>query len=110
MQSSATLRGALSIALALATGCANLDAGPGYSNGYGNVTVAGSDVQNHVPPPVGYQCYPHYFVRDGYVYDVNGHYYKEHNGYWSTMRGTPSLVRYQEPEVSNDPRCTQYPP
>jgi hypothetical protein len=108
MHSPAALRGALSTALAVATGC--IDAGPGYSNGYENVTVDGSDTQGHVPPPIGYECYPHYFVRDGYVYDVNGHYYKEHNGHWSILRGAPSLVRHQEPEVSNDRRCFEYPP
>jgi hypothetical protein len=108
MQSSATLRGALSTVLALAGGCTSMDTG--YSNGYGNVTVDGSESQGHVLPPVGYQCYPHYFVRDGYVYDVYGHYYKEHNGHWSMLRSAPSLVRYQEPEVSNDPRCFKYPP
>jgi hypothetical protein len=62
-----------------------------------------------VLPPVGYECYPHYFVGDGYVYDVYGHYYKEHNGDWSILRSAPSLVKYQKPAVSNEPRCVQNP-
>jgi hypothetical protein len=99
-------------ALAVATACSTLDAidkGPGYDDGYGNASVEAADSPGHVLPPVGYQCYPRYAVRDGYVYDVYGHYYKEHNGDWSILRGAPSLVRYQEPEVSNDRRCVGYP-
>jgi len=105
--------GGLSAALALTTACwgiNSIDSGPGYSNGYENVTVDGTDAHAHVLPPVGYECYPHYFVRDGYVYDVHGHYYKEHNGDWTLLRGAPSLVRYQEPEMSNERRCVEYPP
>jgi hypothetical protein len=108
MRSRAAIRGGLPAALLLAAACINR--GPGYSNGYENVNVDGTDTQAHVLPPVGYECYPHYLVHDGYVYDVNGHYYKEHNGDWSIVRRAPSMVRYQEPEVSNDRRCLEYPP
>jgi hypothetical protein len=108
MRSRAAIRVGLPAALLLATACINR--GPGYSNGYGNVNVDGTDTQAHVLPPVGYECYPHYLDHDGYVYDVNGHYYKEHNGGWSILRRAPSMVRYQEPEVSNDRRCLEYPP
>ena len=97
----------------MATACSTLDAidrGPGYFNGYENVGVDGTDTKEHALPPVGYECYPHYFVGDGYVYNVHGHYYKEHNGNWSILRGAPSLVRYQEPEVSYERRCVEYPP
>jgi len=107
MRSRAAIRASLPAALLLTTAC--IDRGPGYFNGYENVTVDGTSTQAHVLPPVGYECYPHYFVRDGYVYDVYGHYYKEHNGNWSILRGAPSLVRYQEPEVSSDRRCLGYP-
>jgi hypothetical protein len=108
MRSRAAIREALPAALILATGCINR--GPGYANGYENVRVDGTDAQAHVLPPIGSECYPHYLVRDGYVYDVDGHYYKEHNGDWTVLRGPPSLVRYQDPEVSDDPRCLEYPP
>jgi hypothetical protein len=97
----------------MATACSTLDAidrGPGYFNGYENVGVDGTDTKEHALPPVGYECYPHYFVGDGYVYNVHGHYYKEHNGDWTILRRAPSLVRYQEPEVSNERRCVEYPP
>jgi hypothetical protein len=103
MRARAAIRGALPAAVLLATAC--IDRGPGYANGYGNENVDGTAAQAHVLPPVGYDCYPHYFVRDGYVYDVNGHYYKEHDGHWIVLRGAPSLVAYQQPEVSNDRRC-----
>ncbi len=105
MRSRAAIREALPAALLLVAACINR--GPGYSSGYGNVNVDGTDTQAHVLPPIGYNCYPHYFGRDGYVYDVHGHYYKEHNGDWSILRGAPSFVRYQEPEVSSDPRCLE---
>jgi len=108
MPSRAAIRASLPAALLLVTAC--IDRGPGYSNGYGNVNVGSTYDQGHALPPVGYECYPHYFARDGYVYDVHGHYYKEHDGNWSILRGAPSLVRYQEPEVSNDPRCLESPP
>jgi hypothetical protein len=109
MRCRAAIRGGVA-ALAVATACCNINNwGPGYSNGYGNVGVDGTDTQMHAPPPVGYECYPHYFVGDGYVYEVQGHYYKEHNGNWSVLRNAPSLVRYQEPEVSHDRRCVGYP-
>jgi hypothetical protein len=114
MRCQVALRVGLSAALALTTACSGIDAidrGPGYENGYGNTTVDGTDERpGHVLPPVGYQCYPHYFVGDGYVYDVHGYLYKEHDGEWSTLRSAPSLVRYQTPEVSRDPRCSVYPP
>jgi hypothetical protein len=104
----ASLRVALSAALALETACAG---GTGYSNGYGNVTVDGSDTGGTGRlPPVGYECYPHYRVRDGYVYDVDGHYYKEHNGYWSVVRSYPAEVRYEQPVISDARRCLEYPP
>jgi hypothetical protein len=108
MRSPAAIREGLPVALLLVTACIN--GGPGYSNGYGHVNVDGTASPEHVLPPVGYDCYPHYFVRDGYVYDVNGYYYKQHNGYWSILRGAPSLVRYEEPEVSSDRHCLEYPP
>jgi hypothetical protein len=108
MRCRAAIRAGLPAALLLATAC--IDRGPGYSNGYENVNVDGTSPQSHVLPPVGYECYPHYFVRDGYVYDVNGHYYKEHDGNWSILRGAPSLVRYQDAEVSNDRRCFESAP
>ena len=112
MRCRAAIQGGLSAALALTAACGDLDAidrGPGYSNGYENVVVGGTETEGHVLPPVGYQCYPHYLVRDGYVYDVHGHYYKEHNGDWSLLRGAPSLVRYQAPEVSHERRCVENP-
>ena len=108
MRPRAAIRESLPAALLLATAC--IDRGPGYSNGYGNVNVDGTATPAHVLPPVGYECYPHYLVRDGYVYDVNGYYYKEHNGDWSILRGAPSLVRYQAPELSSDRRCLEVPP
>jgi len=103
MRLSAAISGGLSAALVLAPACG----GAGYSNGYGNVNVDGTENQAPMVPPVGYECYPHYFVGDGYVYDVDGHYYKEHNGDWSMLRSAPSLVRYQQPEVSKDRRCVE---
>jgi hypothetical protein len=102
MRSRAAIRVVLPAALLLS---ACIDAGPGYSNGYEHVNVDGSYAHAEVLPPVGYYCYPHWFERDGYVYNVNGLYYKDHDGNWSIMRGAPSLVRYEEPELSNDPRC-----
>jgi hypothetical protein len=109
----AILLGGVSAALVLATACSEIDAidkGPGYYNGYESVTVDGTDDNGHVLPPVGYQCYPHYSTGNGYVYDVYGHYYKEHDGEWSLLRSAPSLVRYQTPQVGHDPRCLEYPP
>lgn len=108
MRSRVAIREGLPAALLLATACIN--GGPGYSNGYGNVNVDGTATQAHVLPPVGYDCYPHYLVHDRYVYDVNGYYYEEHDGDWSILRRAPSLVRYQEPEVSSDRRCLESPP
>ncbi|HTB76438.1 MAG TPA: hypothetical protein VK762_24490 [Polyangiaceae bacterium] len=109
MRSRAAIRECLPAALLLATAC--IDRGPGYGNSYGNVNVYGTASEAHVLPPIGYDCYPHYLARDGgYVYDVNGHYYKEHDGDWSVLRDAPSLVRYQTPEVSSDRRCLEYPP
>lgn len=104
----ASLTVALSAALALETACS---AGTGYDNGYGNVTVDGSDTSRVGRlPPVGYECYPRYRVRDGYVYDVHGHYYKEHNGDWSVVRSAPTEVRYEQPAVSDARHCFEYPP
>jgi len=111
MRCRAAIHGGLSAALALATACDTIQAinkGPGYAVGDGTASVDGNDTdEQRVLPPVGYQCYPHYFVGDGYIYDVHGHFYKEHNGDWSTVRSVPSLVRYQMPEVSNEPRCVE---
>ena len=111
MRCRAAVQRCLSAALALATACDAIQAinrGPGYANGVDTATVDGIDsVEQRVLPPVGYQCYPHYFTGDGYVYDVHGHYYKEHHGDWSALRSAPSLVRYQKPEVSNEPGCLQ---
>jgi hypothetical protein len=108
----ALFRLARSAALALLTACASA---PGYDSGYGNVTVDGSDTGSHGRlPPIGYWCYPHYRVRDGYVYDVYGHYYKEHNGDWSAMRGAPSAVRsairYEPPVIGDTRACLGEPP
>jgi hypothetical protein len=108
MRSRAAIYAGLTAALLLTTAC--IDRGPGYSNGYGHVNVDGTAPPAHVLPPIGYECYPHYLVRDAYIYDVNGYYYREHNGDWSVLRGAPSAVRYQEPEVSSDRRCLEYPP
>lgn len=108
MRCEAAIWGGLGGTLALAIACGDVDViekGPGYSNGYGNVTVDGTDSQAHVLPPVGYECYPHYFVSDGSVYDVHGHYYKEHDGHWSILRSAPSVVRYQKPKVRSEPPC-----
>jgi hypothetical protein len=103
------VRDCLPAALALVTACGafeDINRGPGYENGVDNSTVGGTDSEEQrVLPPVGYDCYPHYFVGDGYVYDVHGHYYKEHNGDWSKLRGPPTRVRYQQPEINKDPRC-----
>ena len=111
MRCRAAIHGGLSAAVALASGCQavqDINKGPGYANGIDTATVDGTDnIEERVLPPVGYQCYPRYFVGDGYVYDVHGHYYKEHNGDWRILRSVPSLVRYQKPEVSNEPGCVQ---
>jgi hypothetical protein len=107
------IRPSLTAALALVSACRTvqaIDRGPGgYDNGIENATVDGTDNQGPVLPPVGYDCYPHYFVGDGYVYDVHGQYYKEQKGDWSLLRSAPSLVRYQKPEVSREPRCLENP-
>jgi hypothetical protein len=92
--------------VALATACTS----SGYSSGYDNVTVDGTQSQEHQLPPVGYECYPRYRTRDGYVYNVNGVYYHERNGNWSILRSTPKQVRYEEPVISNERRCLGYPP
>ncbi len=93
-------------ALALAPACVT---GAGYYNGYGNVTVGGSEGNGRMPP-VGYQCYPRYRVRGGYAYDVYGRYYKVHDGNWSAMRGAPAEVRYETPVVTGGQGCGAYPP
>jgi hypothetical protein len=49
---------------------------------------------------VGAECYPRYRVHGGYVYDVNGHYYREHNGDWTVLRSAPSEILTERPEVS----------
>jgi hypothetical protein len=112
MRCRAGILGGLSAALALTSACYDIgviNRGPGFSSGYGHVNVS-DESQGHVLPPVGYQCYPRYFLADGDVYDVNGHYYKEHNGDWKVLRSAPSLVRYETPQLSRDPRCFEYPP
>lgn len=97
-------------ALALATACGWSEWGEGYSNGYGNVTVDGTDTSGRKLPPVGYECYPHYRVRGGYVYDVHGYYYKNVDGSWRILRSAPSEVRYEDPIVSGPRGCIEYPP
>jgi hypothetical protein len=99
---------------AVVVGCAcggvnDIQKGAGFYNGNENVDVDGTDNEGRVLPPVGYPCYPHYFVGDGYVYDVHGHYYKEHDGDWSVLRSAPSAVKNQVPEVSTDPSCLPSP-
>jgi hypothetical protein len=113
MRSRGPIRCAALAALALATACSTLDAidrGPGYFNGYGNVTVDGTDTSGRTLPPVGYECYPHYRVKGGYVYDVHGYYYKNQDGSWSILRSAPSEVRYEDPILSGQRRCIEYPP
>jgi hypothetical protein len=101
MERSRTLqRGALA-SVALTVACATNS----YSNGLGSTTVDGSDAESHKLPPVGAQCYPRYRVHDGYVYDVYGHYYKEHNGEWSVLRSAPHEIRHERPEVSGQSGC-----
>jgi hypothetical protein len=107
MGSRGPIRCAALAALALATACGW---GTGYSNGYGNVTVDGTDTSGRKLPPVGYECYPHYRVKGGYVYDVHGYYYKNHDGSWSILRSAPSEVRYEDPIISGPPSCIEYPP
>ena len=65
LAATAAIREALPAALLMVAAC--ITRGPGYSNGYGNVNVDGTDTQAHVLPPIGYNCYPHDFGRDGYV-------------------------------------------
>jgi hypothetical protein len=114
MRCRAPIVGGLAATLALTIGCDAFYAanrGPGYYNGWENVTVNTiNESPGHVLPPIGYQCYPHYFDRNGTVYDVHGLYYKEHHGDWSILRGEPTLVRYQTPVVSHERRCLEYPP
>ena len=69
------------------------------------MTVDGSDSESHQLPPVGFQCSPRYPVHDAYVYDVNGHYYQEHDGHWTSLRWAPTEVRYERPEVRGGPGC-----
>ena len=51
MRSRPAIREGLPVALLLATACINR--GPGYSNGYENVNVDGTDAQAHVLPRSG---------------------------------------------------------
>jgi hypothetical protein len=108
MQCRGAIRIGTSSAMTLLMACRRIDlidSGPGYDNGYENATVDGNGSEWHVLPPVGSGCYPRYVAGDGYVYDVHGHYYEEHGGHWRLLRSTPSLVRHQKPEVSNERRC-----
>jgi hypothetical protein len=111
--SRASIRRALPAALLLAAACVKFDeGGSGYDNGIDNANVNGTDVQHSKLPPVGYACYPHYRAPDGSVYyDVFGHYLKEHDGNWTAVHGEPpKKVRYEQPEVSTDPRCQKLSP
>jgi hypothetical protein len=49
-------------------------------------------------PPVGIETYPRYSFHDGYVYDVGGRYYHQHNGHWAVYRDAPREIAHEHPE------------
>lgn len=75
---------AVAFAPALALGLA------GCAGGY--IDVDGYDAAYVEAAPVGIETYPRYAFRDGYVYDVNGRFYHQHNGRWVTYRTAPPEV------------------
>jgi hypothetical protein len=58
----------------------------------GYATVDGWDAAYVSAPPPGIYGYPRYPFHDGYVYDVGGHYYHQHNGRWVAYRSRPPGV------------------
>jgi hypothetical protein len=60
--------------------------------GTGYVGVDGYDAAYVQAPPPGIDAYPRYSFRDGYVYDVNGRYYHQHEGRWVAFRHEPPEV------------------
>jgi hypothetical protein len=74
----------IAFAFAMVSGFAGAACGGGYADvdGYDAVYVDG-------PPAVNIDTYPRYRFRDGYVYDVNGHYYHQHGGRWVSYRALP---------------------
>lgn len=63
--------------LAFCAGCA------GYA------TVDGYDATYVAAAPPGIYAYPRYPFHDGYVYNVHGRYYHQHNGRWVAYRHAP---------------------
>ena len=53
-------------------------------------------------PPPGIEYYPRYTFHDGYVYDVDGRYYHQHNGRWAVYHSAPAEIRGRHPEVRYD--------
>jgi hypothetical protein len=79
-----------SVAVALAAGCAGYASVDGYDAAY---------IDN---PPAGIEYYPRYAFHDGYVYDVRGHYYHQHDGRWVVYRNAPVEIAHAHPVVHDD--------
>jgi hypothetical protein len=62
----------------------------------GYATVDGYDAEYVDTPPANVAVYPQYTFADGYVYDVHGRYYHQHNGRWVAYRSAPrGMVRVE---------------
>lgn len=70
----------------LATGCTAYADVDGYPAAYVD------------SPPIGIETYPRYAFHDGYVYDVRGRYYHQHNGHWAVYREAPREITHEHPE------------
>jgi hypothetical protein len=57
----------------------------------GYVDVDGYDAA-YASAPVGIESYPHYSYNGADVYDVDGHYYRQHEGRWVTYHRVPAEV------------------
>ena len=59
-------------------------------------------------PPPGVEYFPRYPFHDGYVYDVQGRYYHDHNGRWAVYRTAPGEIRNQHPGVRDERGRTEH--
>lgn len=74
-------------ALAAAGGLALSLAAAGCGGGY--VDVGGYDATYVPAPPVAIESYPHYVYDGAVVYDVDGRFYRRHEGRWVAYRHVP---------------------
>jgi hypothetical protein len=62
----------------------------------GYATVDGYDAEYVDNAPANVEVYPQYRFADGYVYDVHGRYYHQHEGRWVAYRSAPrGMVRVE---------------